>query len=87
MVVRYRCIDRKKGVGKIYTLLLIELLEEDFNLALKIFFAEDFVMMAEGNSALAKEQWELRKNRTSRYASVLKLLMFECARIKKSRYN
>ena len=38
----------------------------------------------ETNNTLADKHWGLRKNRTSTDAAMLKLLTFECARIKKS---
>ena len=75
---------KKKGIRWIHTLRLIELLEANFNSALENFFAKDPMIASETNDTLADEQWGLRKNRTSTDAAMLKLLIFECARIKKS---
>ena len=77
-------IEKKKGVRWIHTLRLIEILEADFNSALKHFFANDLMTAVETNNTLADKQWGVRKNRTSTDAAMLKLLTFERARIKKS---
>ena len=79
-------IEKKKGQQYIHTLRLIEILEADFNSALKHFSAKDLTKAAETNDTdtLADEQWGLQKNRTSTDAEMLKLLTFEYARIKKS---
>ena len=77
-------IEKKKGVCWIHTLRLIELLESDFNSALKSFFAKEFMTILESNNSLADEQWGLRKNRTSTDIAMIKLLTFECTRVKKS---
>ena len=77
-------IEKKKGQRYIHTLRLIKILEADFNSALKHFFAKDLMKAAETNDTLADEQWGLWKNRTSTDAAMLKLLTFECARMKKS---
>ena len=77
-------IEKKKGQRYIHTSRLIEILETDFNSALKHFFAKDLMKAAATKNTLADEQWGLRKNRTSTNPAMLKLLTFECARIKKS---
>ena len=83
----YRRNDRKKkGTRWIHTLRLIKLIEADFNSALKHFFSKDLMIAVETNDTLVDEQWGIQKNRTSTDASMLKLLTFECARIKKSTY-
>ena len=63
---------------------MIELLEIYFNSALKRLFAKELMKTAEKNLALVEEQWGLRNSRTSTYAAMLKLLLFECAKIKRS---
>ena len=40
--------------------------------------------IAESNNSLVDEQWDLRKNRTSTDAAMLKILTFEYARVKNS---
>ena len=77
-------IEKKKGVRWIHTLRLIELLEADFNSARRFFFAKEFMTIAESNNSLVDEQWDLRKNRTSTDAAMLKILTFEYARVKNS---
>ena len=77
-------VEKNKGIQWIHTLRLIKILEANFNSALKHFFAKDLMTATETNNTPADEQWGLRKNRTSTDAAMLKLLTFECARIKES---
>ena len=74
---------RSAGIRKIHMLRIIGLLEADFNTALKFLFAKQMMTNAE-NIGLSDEQWGSRKNRSSIDAAMLKLLMFETARIKKA---
>ena len=76
-------LEKKKGVRKIHLLRIIGLLEADFNTALKFFIASQIQAAAEING-ISGEQWGSRKNRTSIDAAMIKLLTFECARIKRS---
>ena len=76
-------LEKKKGVRKIYLLWIIGLLEADSNMALKFFFANQMMTIAEENG-LSDEQHGLRKNRTCMDVAMIKLLTFECARAKKS---
>jgi hypothetical protein len=61
---------------------IIGLLEADFITALKSFFSKKMMKNAE-MIGLSDEQWGSRKNRSSVDAAMLKLLMFESARVKK----
>ena len=76
-------LEKKKGVRKIHLLRIIGLLEADFNTALKFFFANQMMIIAEENG-LSDEQHGLRKNQTCTDVAMIKLLTFECARGKKS---
>jgi hypothetical protein len=75
-------LEKKKDVRMIHMLRIIGLLEADFNTALK-FFAKKMMANAE-QLGLSDDQWGSRKNRSSIDAAMLKLLMFESARVKKS---
>ena len=59
------------------------LIEADFNTALKFFFAKKMMQNAE-RIGLSGKQWGSRKNRSSIDAAMIKLLMFEAARVKKT---
>ena len=51
---------KKKGVQKIHKLRIIGLLEADFNLALKYYFAKEIMeRSSEENGSLDDEQWGL----------------------------
>ena len=76
-------LEKKKGVRKIHLLRIIGLLEADFNTALKFFFENQMMIIAEENG-LSDEQHGLRKNRTCTDVAMIKLLTFECARTKKN---
>ena len=76
-------LEKKPGVRKIHLLRIIGLLEADFNTALKYFFAKRMMTNAEQIS-ISDEQWGSRKNRSSIDAAMLKLLMFETARVKRA---
>ena len=76
-------LEKKKDVRMIHMLHIIGLLEADFNTALKFFFAKKMMANAE-KIGLSDEQWGSRKNCSSIDAAILKLLMFESARVKKS---
>jgi hypothetical protein len=76
-------LEKKPGVRKIHLLCIIGLLEADFNTALKYFFAKRMMANAE-QLGLSDEQWGSRKNRSSIDAAMLKLLMFETARVKRA---
>ena len=76
-------LEKKPGIRKIHMLRIIGLLHADFNTALKFLFAKQMMQNAE-NLGLSDEQWGSRKNRSSIDAAMLKLLMFETARIKKA---
>jgi hypothetical protein len=76
-------LEKQKGVRKVHLLRIIGLLEADFNTALKFFFARKMMQNAECNG-LSDEQWGSRRNRSSLDAAMIKLLMFETARIKKT---
>lgn len=76
-------LEKKAGVRKIHLLRIIGLLEADFNTALKYFFAKRMMHNAE-QIGISDEQWGSRKNRSSIDAAMLKLLMFETARVKKA---
>ena len=54
-------LEKKKGVRKIHLLQIIGLLEADFNTALKFFFVNQMMIIAEENG-LPDEQHGLRKN-------------------------
>jgi hypothetical protein len=70
----------KKYVQRIHMLRIIGLLEADFNTALKFFFSKKMMKNAE-MIGLSDKQWGSRKNRSSVDAAMLKLLMFESARV------
>ena len=76
-------LEKKPGVRRIHQLRIIGLLEADFNTVLKLFFAKKMMANAE-EYGLSDEQWGSRKNRSSIDAAMLKLLMFETARIKRA---
>ncbi|KAL3777849.1 hypothetical protein ACHAWO_012168 [Cyclotella atomus] len=76
-------LEKKPGVRKIHLLRIIGLLEADFNTALKYFFAKRMMTNAE-QIGISDEQWGSRKNRSSIDAAMLKLLMFETARVKRA---
>ena len=76
-------LEKKKDIRMIHTLRIIGLLEADFNTALKFLFAKKMMANAE-ELGLSDDQWGSRKNRSSIDAAMLKLLMFESARVKKS---
>ena len=73
-------LEKKKDVRMIHMLHIIGLLEADFNTALKFFFAKKMMANAE-KIGLSDEQWGSRKNCSSIDAAILKLLMFESARV------
>lgn len=76
-------LEKKAGIRKIQLLRIIGLLEADFNTALKFFFAKKMMTNAE-KLGLSDEQWGSRKHRSSIDAAMLKLLMFETARVKRA---
>jgi hypothetical protein len=76
-------LEMKPGVRKIHLLRIIGLLEADFNTALKYFFAKRMNTNAE-QIGISDEQRGSRRNRSSIDAAMLKLLMFETARIKRA---
>ncbi|KAL7510779.1 hypothetical protein ACHAXN_007669, partial [Cyclotella atomus] len=76
-------LEKKKGNFKIHMLRIIGLLEADFNTALKFFFSREMMENTE-RDGMTDEQWGGRRNRSSVDAAMLKLLTFECARIKKA---
>jgi hypothetical protein len=76
-------LEKKAGIRNIHLLRIIGLLEADFNTALKYFFAKRMMSNAE-RIGLSDEQWGSRKNRSSIDAAMLKLLMFETARVKRA---
>lgn len=76
-------LEKQKGIRMIHLLRIIGLLEADFNTALKFFFAKKMMQNAE-RIGLSDEQWGSRKNRSSIDAAMIKLLMFEAARVKKT---
>jgi hypothetical protein len=76
-------LEKKKGNFKIHMLRIIGLLEADFNTALKFFFSREMMENTE-RDGMTDEQWGGRRNRSSVDAATLKLLTFECARIKKA---
>ncbi|KAL7504284.1 hypothetical protein ACHAXN_004116, partial [Cyclotella atomus] len=76
-------LEKKKGNRQIHMLRIIGLIEADLNTALKFYFASRMMWNAE-QDGMTDEQWGGRKNRSSVDAAMLKLLVFECARIKKS---
>ena len=76
-------LEKKPGVRRIHQLRIIGLLEADFNTVLKLFFAKRMMSNAEA-LGLSDEQWGSRRNRSSIDAAMLKLLMFETARIKRA---
>jgi hypothetical protein len=76
-------LEKKAGIRKIHQLRIIGLLEADFNTALKYFFAKRMMSNAE-EIGLSDEQWGSRKHRSSIDAAMLKLLMFETARVKRA---
>jgi hypothetical protein len=76
-------LEKKKGNFKIHMLRIIGLLEADFNTALKFFFSREMMENTE-RYGMTDEQWGGRRNRSSVDAAMLKLLTFECARIKKA---
>ena len=76
-------LEKKAGIQKIHLLRIIGLLEADLNTALKYFFAKKMMTNAE-TIGISDEQWGSRKNRSSIDAAMLKLLMFETARVKKA---
>ncbi|KAL3796822.1 hypothetical protein ACHAWO_002060 [Cyclotella atomus] len=75
--------QEKAGVRNIHLLRIIGLLEADFNTALKYFFAKKMMTNAE-HIGISDEQWGSRKHRSSVDAAMLKLLMFETARVKRA---
>jgi hypothetical protein len=75
-------LEKKPGVRMIHLLRIIGLLEADFNTALKFLFAKQMMDNAE-LIGINEEQWGSRKNRSSIDAAMLKLLMFETARVKR----
>jgi hypothetical protein len=76
-------LEMKPGVRKIHLLRIIGLLEADFNTALKYFFAKRMNTNAE-QIGISDEQRGSRRNRSSIDAAMLKLLMFETARVKRA---
>jgi len=58
-------IEKKQDVGKVHQLRIIEMLNADFNTAIKILFAKNLMYQAEQCGNLHDEQWGLRSNRTS----------------------
>ena len=76
-------LEKKAGIRKIHLLRIIGLLEADFNTALKYFFAKRMMPNAK-TIGLSDKQWGSRKHRSSIDAAMLKLLMFETARVKKT---
>ena len=76
-------LEKKKGVRKIQLLRIIGLFEADFNTELKFLSANQMMIIAEENG-LSDEQHGLRKNRTCTDTTMIKLLIFECARAKKN---
>jgi hypothetical protein len=77
-------LEKKRGVRKIHQLRIIGLLEADFNTALKFFFSVQMQSASERNNSLTDEQHGSRKHRQCIDAIMVKLLTFECARIKRS---
>jgi hypothetical protein len=76
-------LEKKKGNRKIHMLRIIGLIAPDFNTALK-HFARKFAVNSESTNSLSEEQWGSRNNRQAIDAAMLKLLGFECARLKRS---
>ena len=76
-------LEKKKGARKIHLLWIIGVLEADVNTALKFFFANQMMIIAEDNG-LSDGHHGSRKNQTRTDAAMIKLLTFECARAKKS---
>jgi len=77
-------LEKKRGVRKIHLLRIIGLLEADFNTALKFFFSVQMQGASEANESITDEQHGSRKHRQCIDAIMIKLLTFECARIKRS---
>ena len=77
-------LEKKKGVQKIYLLQIIGLLEADFDTALKFFFADQMMTIAEENGLLLDKQHGIQKDQICTYATMVKLLILECTRAKKS---
>ena len=73
-------LENKPGVRKIHQLLIIGLLEADFNKALKIIFARKMMRNAE-NSGISGEQWGGRPNRTAIDTAFKTLLTLYYARM------
>ena len=76
-------LEKNKGVRTIHLLWIIGLLEADFNTVLNFLFANQMMIIVEGNGWLGG-QHRLRKNQTYTYATMIKLPTFECAGAKKS---
>ena len=72
-------LEKKSGVWKIHQLRIIELLEADFNTALKLIFAKKMMGNAE-RSGISNEQWGGRPNRTALDTACRKLLTLDYAR-------
>jgi hypothetical protein len=72
-------LEKVKGLRQIHRLRIIDLVEADFNTALKIFFAKKLIANTE-TTDLTEEQWA-RPNRTAMDPALRKLLSFEYSRV------
>ncbi|KAL7536722.1 hypothetical protein ACHAWF_007008 [Thalassiosira exigua] len=77
-------LEKKRGVRKIHLLQIIGILEADFNTALKIYFAQRLMRLAEA-TGLHDEQWGSRPNRTSTDPALRKMMTFKYGRYIKTK--
>ncbi|KAL7525494.1 hypothetical protein ACHAWF_001389 [Thalassiosira exigua] len=73
-------LEEKPGVRRIHQLHIIELVQEDFSAALKIFFTKHLISNTE-TTKLTKERWGDRPGRTAVEPALRKMLAVEYDRI------
>jgi hypothetical protein len=70
-------LEKTKGCARIDKLRVIQLLEADLNMALRIIFGRRLIQRAEDRGTIPMSQWGSRPNRSSTDAILLKRLSYD----------